>query len=368
MAVMAQKLAPILVLVAACLLAAPAAAQRSRGGGGRWQHSDRPLTPEKIQQRIARTEGFLRKMDANGNGMIDPEEVTGPAKYFAERVLSRAGVEPKFPMAISQIQQALVKGYQARAASPSGTASTGSGMKPSAGAPRGPLPAVNAPGKGGFGETAKPPVVAGFGPQASPGVKVGPVAPAPSASAYGNRPSASQADPAVRNLAATIIQKHDKNANGKLDREEWPEHRRWGTFDEANRMGGNFVVLEELATHLADYQRRGQLSMDLSDSSGEAKPASGDDTATTPTKIVPKSGRFLTPAERLPQGLPPWFATKDVDGDGQVTMAEYSGEWTAERAAEFAGFDLNGDGVVTPQECLKAVKKAEQAQASESSK
>ena len=69
-----------------------------------------------------------------------------------------------------------------------------------------------------------------------------------------------------------------------------------------------------------------------------------------------KSGRFLTPKERLAKGLPDWFLQKDADGDGQVMMAEFAKDWTPEMAAEFNRFDLNHDGIVTAAECLKAAK------------
>ncbi|MGO9798546.1 MAG: hypothetical protein ACLPQ0_03705 [Candidatus Binatus sp.] len=46
-------------------------------------------------------------------------------------------------------------------------------------------------------------------------------------------------------------------------------------------------------------------------------------------------GRFLTPAERLPKGLPQWFLDKDRNGNGQITMAEFATDWTPEAAAEF---------------------------------
>jgi hypothetical protein len=66
---------------------------------------------------------------------------------------------------------------------------------------------------------------------------------------------------------------------------------------------------------------------------------------------------MLPAIDRLPDGLPDWFARKDVNGDGQVTMSEYSSEWSAEKAREFTRYDLNGDGIVTPQECLQVEKK-----------
>jgi hypothetical protein len=77
---------------------------------------------------------------------------------------------------------------------------------------------------------------------------------------------------------------------------------------------------------------------------------------TSPSSPARKSGRFLTAAERLPEGLPDWFTEKDEDGDGQVSMAEFATDWTPQKAAEFARYDLNGDGLITAQECLKVVK------------
>jgi hypothetical protein len=71
--------------------------------------------------------------------------------------------------------------------------------------------------------------------------------------------------------------------------------------------------------------------------------------------VAKKSYRFLSPQERLPRGLPDWFLRKDADGDGQVAMAEYaSSGWSEALAEEFTKHDLNGDGVITPEECLKA--------------
>ena len=61
----------------------------------------------------------------------------------------------------------------------------------------------------------------------------------------------------------------------------------------------------------------------------------------------PKSGRFLTPQERLSKELPEWFREKDVNGDGQVDMAEFANEWTPELVDEFNRYDLNHDGIIT---------------------
>jgi Ca2+-binding EF-hand superfamily protein len=67
-----------------------------------------------------------------------------------------------------------------------------------------------------------------------------------------------------------------------------------------------------------------------------------------------KSYRALSATERLPKGLPEWFARNDANADGQVAMAEFSASWSNSTAGEFSKFDLNGDGLITPKECLQA--------------
>ncbi|MEN1681025.1 MAG: calcium sensor EFh, partial [Planctomycetota bacterium] len=66
-----------------------------------------------------------------------------------------------------------------------------------------------------------------------------------------------------------------------------------------------------------------------------------------------RSYRFTPQAERLPEGLPGWFRDRDRDGDGQVAMHEYASSWSDRRAEEFARYDGDGDGFVSPSEALK---------------
>jgi hypothetical protein len=73
------------------------------------------------------------------------------------------------------------------------------------------------------------------------------------------------------------------------------------------------------------------------------------------SKPVPrKPSKFATAADRLPKGLPDWFIKKEVNG--QVTMAEYATNWTAEKVQEFDRYDLNHDGIITAAECLQVEK------------
>lgn len=72
--------------------------------------------------------------------------------------------------------------------------------------------------------------------------------------------------------------------------------------------------------------------------------------------------RSMTPWERLElegldKGLPDWFVRNDLNEDGQISMSEFSSTWDESVLADFEKFDLNGDGVITAEECLAAIRK-----------
>ena len=247
---------------------------RREGGGGR--DENRPLSNSEIAQRMARTEDFLKRLDANGNGMIDPDEASDPqAKNMLDRIFSRMGKEQHYPMAISEIMQGYETYYRARG-NTSGGGASGPGSSSSAAGGTSPpgtgsgSPATPPPGAASTNASTSKPEISGVSNSAGTNVTV----PPPSGQAVGSQGPASPA------IAAP----------------------------------------------------------------GDAKPAPR------------KPGRFLTARERLPKGLPDWFLEKDVHGNGQITMAEFTDNWTPDKVAEFARYDLNHDGIITAAECLKVEK------------
>jgi len=156
------------------------------------------------------------------------------------------------------------------------------------------------------------------------------------------------------------MRQYDKNKNGVLERDEWMQMR--GSWRDADTNGDGIITLDELTAKLGQYSQPGSpaASSGSSSSSGPSRPSgppsasSGPPASAGRDSAAKKSYRFRSPQERLPQGLPEWFVRKDADGDGQVTMAEYSQAWSDSLAEEFAKYDLNGDGVITPEEALKA--------------
>ncbi|MFP6603087.1 MAG: proprotein convertase P-domain-containing protein, partial [Pirellulaceae bacterium] len=53
-------------------------------------------------------------------------------------------------------------------------------------------------------------------------------------------------------------------------------------------------------------------------------------------------------------GLPDWFVALDQNRDRQVSMGEFTSEWTDAKLKEFTGLDRNGDGLVTAMELLQS--------------
>ncbi|MCP3691846.1 MAG: hypothetical protein GY917_06610, partial [Planctomycetaceae bacterium] len=54
------------------------------------------------------------------------------------------------------------------------------------------------------------------------------------------------------------------------------------------------------------------------------------------------------------EGLPDWFYELDRNRDQQVSMGEFTKEWTESKFADFTRWDRNGDGLVTVSEVMQA--------------
>jgi Ca2+-binding EF-hand superfamily protein len=304
----------------------------------------------------ARLEQFLQRLDTNGDGRIDENEVEGRRRNFVEMMARQAGVELRFPIAVNRLRDALNNASGRGAQGSSSGNSQGAGEKKPEAEPLVP----------GFGvELALAPVLK-FGERAVAGATRAAAATRSSSGPRPRTPSSSSSsgsrggrgDDRVRGFAEAMMRRSDRNGNGKLEPDEWNE--RLGDFTEADRNHDGAVTSDELAQRLSGFAQRrpGGNQGGPGGSSGGVQSGSGSANADPP-----KSYRLRTPTELLPKGLPPWFAQKDRNADGQVAMAEYEspGFWTETAVAEFKRYDLNNDGMITPEECLKALNQAGQA-------
>jgi len=343
-----------------------------RGGGGQTQ----------------RVETLLRQFDANGDGMISPDEVNGSRKAAFEKVVRRAGLDPAGPVAVKALADALTQRGSGRA--PPAQGDTPAKEADATKATASLVPGFGPPSQGasvlGFGPPAeaKPAVASSSSSSSSPrpattasspssGSSSAASAPSPSSSGpASSSPERGQVDGKIRKYAESLMRQYDKNKNGTLEKDEWMQMR--GSWRDADTNGDGIITLDELTAKLGNFSQTRQPASSNSSSGsspgsssgspprsssgnspGSSSASSGSAASSASNNSAKKSYRFLSPHERLPKGLPDWFLRKDADSDGQVTMAEYApGGWSESMAEEFAKYDLNNDGVVTPEECLKA--------------
>jgi Ca2+-binding EF-hand superfamily protein len=193
----------------------------------------------------------------------------------------------------------------------------------------------------------------------------------------------------IRRIAQAMLSRYDENKDGTLQREEWSKMS--NEPEKGDKNGDGQITLDEMAERLGEWRPTGSSSSAASGSSSSVTSgsvtsgsgASGGSSATSTTGTGNSFGRgdfggrgrgrggfgrdqsrptttasgqahrFLTPKERLPADLPSFFSG-DRDGDGQVSMAEFTSSWDDAKLAEFNRWDLNRDGMITPAETLRA--------------
>ena len=170
----------------------------------------------------------------------------------------------------------------------------------------------------------------------------------------------------------------DADGDGKLTAKEWPQPT--GGAVDADQDG--LVTVEELAQHIADFGRHRRIRLmpasaggllplpsllppgvagaegpaTLGEADGSQSPnnapADTVDEAQSGSKERASDRKYFVPPSRLPPGLPDWFLKRDADGDGQLTLSEYAESGSASADKEFARYDRNRDGLVTPHEVV----------------
>jgi hypothetical protein len=294
---------------------------------------------------------LLQGLDRNRDGFLQPNEVPERFRPQFELAARRRGLDPSKPIPLNQ----LTATPAARPAAAK-TSEEGASQAETPQAAEDGEPAATADSGGeltrlvpGFGVPAAYPPVPGFGPPA-----VATNVTAAEATRDGkpavdqdSGSSPSRADAKLGRYARSLLIQYDKNKNGQLERDEWSRLR--GNPQQADRNRDNILTEDELARYLDTYaKQRGSAKQSNAPSKGESASSSY---ARQPMR---ESVRFLRPHERLPAGLPEWFVRKDVNGDGQVSMSEFSASWTPGQRREFDTTDINRDGFIVPKECLRA--------------
>ncbi len=406
---------------------APPGMTRGRSGGDRGGPSSGPMS-------------FISRLDKNGNGMIDPDEMQGRTRMMFERMAGEAHLDMSRPIPLEAIGRAFEEMRNRRMREQSGDSrSRGSsrssgGSSRNRGSSRGSSPDAGfEPLVAGFGEVDMFDPVPGFGDvgerfavkitdddrkeaaqamtrndrnkdgvldkeeirhgrwrddalqtdrnrdgkltlnelalryamrrtQKEGGDKSKKTSSRSSSSRGSSRSSSSSGSSRENRMVDFMFGRYDRNKNGVIEGDEFKSLRGGGERYDLNK--DKKITRDELAEAMKDrfggrsggderssfYSRRG----------GGDRSREGDKKGSSTTSADSdgrKSYRARAAADRLAnsEGLPEWFARSDADADGQVEMSEYASSWSDDVAADFAQFDLNGDGIVTPSECMKAV-------------
>lgn len=267
---------------------------------------------------------FLDRMDRNGNGMLDPDEMQGPMRSMIERLgREDSSINPDRPIPMSKIKEAFEKMRGGRGG--------GGGDNNDDNEEEDSLSAgILVPG---FGGVDLPPPVPGFGATADL--------------------MAVRVTPEDTRQAEELLRRYDRNRNNFIDASEISSRWQGNPMDfDQNR--DNRLSVSELAVRYARRRLDSENSGRREESRGRERSESEPDLAVEDRFDGRRSYRPLPPS--LPDGLPGWFEDKDSDKDGQVRMSEFASEWTDELVEEFYGYDRNFDGVITANEALISVK------------
>lgn len=213
----------------------------------------------------------------------------------------------------------------------------------------------------------------------------------------------------VVRYAIALIQRYDTDANGTLHREEWMKMQ--GNPQAIDLDGDTIITLNELVRFFAYYGRnrtihypnppRPYLQTQADDNQHryfkpitistqpklEEMPAGEDTAASKPEnqnrvhdinremteellaendepiddqvyeeiiagRQTPLLRKYYTASKSL-RGVPVWFLIRDLNGDGQVSIREFSPKLEAATLAIFGRQDKDGDGFITPDEVRK---------------
>lgn len=173
---------------------------------------------------------------------------------------------------------------------------------------------------------------------------------------------------------------YDADGDGRLTRRECGHLE--GDANAADTNQDGLLSVEELARHIAIFGHHRKIRLmpaavggvvplpsllhrdgegaKPSPTTGEAggsrapdeEPAKTADRAKSDSPKQASERKYVVSPSRLPSGLPDWFLKHDRDGDGQLTLSEYAESGSTSADKEFARYDRNQDGLITPREVL----------------
>jgi Ca2+-binding EF-hand superfamily protein len=256
--------------------------------------------------------------------VIDPDEQQGPAQFIIARLQqSDPSIKPGQPVPLKKLTEGFAR--MRGQGSPGGDRGSDDARRA---ADEALMPELLVPG---FGLDETPEPLLGFGPTAEM--------------------LAVEVTEEDEREAAERLRRYDRNRDGYLTSQE--VSRFSGNPMDFDRNRDGKLSQSELAVRYARRREGEELAR---------KDDRRDDRRQREREVeIPnvfndrKSYRVINPRS-LPEGLPGFFTDKDSNGDGQVSMAEFSDVWTDDVVAKFFESDFNRDGVITADEALRGVE------------
>jgi subtilisin-like proprotein convertase family protein/Ca2+-binding EF-hand superfamily protein len=158
----------------------------------------------------------------------------------------------------------------------------------------------------------------------------------------------------LRERASGELRKKDWRTGGEVrpttrDRKQRVDSNWW-------RTGGNSTWLTASVLGRFDSNKNGRLESQESQSLG--MPTAQIDTDRDGDLSREELHAFLAELQEetggLSEGIPGWFYELDANRDRQVSMPEFATEWTNEKIQEFDLLDMNGDGLLTSSEVVRS--------------
>lgn len=268
---------------------------------------------------------FLSRLDANGNGVLDPEEQQGPAQFMIQRMQSSdPSIRPGQPIPLKKITDSFQKMREQREGG-----SSDNSPQPRSSDDDLLTAQLLVPG---FGIASEPIPLMGFG-----------------ATAEMMSVEVTESD---EREARDVIRRFDRNQDGVLSGDEISSRFSGNPLDFDRNKDGRLTE-SELAVR---YARRREGRAESEKREERRSDNSRRKSAEAPDVFNGRKSYRATSGRSIPEGLPGFFTDKDSNGDGQVTMAEFSSDWTNEVVREFFASDLNRDGVITAAEALRVVE------------
>ena len=168
----------------------------------------------------------------------------------------------------------------------------------------------------------------------------------------GTIPAGVQTDQAMK-----LFARFDQNGDPALSPDEMPDVL-WGQWRRWDRNRDGLIDFEEYGeyyrAHLGWVSEKvagGEIPLKLP--KGVPGPAQEPRPAAPPPAFAIRYGK-------MPSGLPPWFKELDADRDGQVSLSEW--RRAGHEIAEFLAMDLDGDGLLPPDEYVRYLRLYRQAE------